>query len=99
METFELAGSSGMDPGLGLGSPMQTGCGEEWVGLACEDEGSSPATKQDELRSHCSSRKLCFPHWMLFINVTVETLVVDVRNYVTVVLSWIRLNLTSEDLF
>ena len=33
------------------------------------------------------------------IYVTVVTIVEGVRNYVTVVLSWIRKNVTSEDLF
>ena len=33
------------------------------------------------------------------IHVTVVTIVGDVENYVTVVLSWIRLSVTFEDLF
>ena len=35
----------------------------------------------------------------MLIYVTVETIVEGGRNYVTVVQSWIRLNVTFEDLF
>ena len=37
--------------------------------------------------------------FLSYMNVTVVTIVGDVENYVTVVLSWIRISVTFEDLF